>query len=233
MRTPGEGGKAAGSIDIFMKDGNGLSKVTSRIQEGSIGGSIHVRDKVIASSLTELDRTAYQFATRVNEIHREGVGADGLGGRNLLTQPENERDASQFLKLAKEVDGNPDALALGYTPNAPSDNRIALEITQLQEEKIVPPRMESAGALFRGGQTLNESLTSLVGEIGLQTRNEEQAFQRQDSVMKQLHNYRESVSGVNLEEEAMSLMQYQTVYNASAKAMKVGAELFDTLLSIV
>ncbi len=234
MRTPPSEGKAAGSVDIFIKDGNGLSKVTSRIDQGSIGGSIHVRDNLITKSLGDLDRSAFQFASRVNEIHREGVGADGQTGRNLLTQPDGEHDASQFLKLSADLEGNPDGLALGYTPNAPSDNRVALELTKLQEEKIVPSRRQGEGTLSQGGgQTLNESLTTLVGEIGLQTRNEEQAFQRQDSIMKQLNNYRESVSGVNLEEEAMNLMQYQTVYNASAKAMKVGAELFDTLLHIV
>ncbi len=233
QRTPGEGAKAAGSVDIFIKDSNGLNRVTTRIQEGTIGGNIHVRDKIISSSLEDLDRSAFQFATRVNEIHREGVGTDGLSGRNLLTQPEGEFEASQFLKVSGEVKDNPDALAIGYTANAPSDNRVALELSKLQGEKIVSPRIVQEGSLSRGAQTLNESLTSLVGEIGLQTRNEEQLFQRQDGVMKQLQAYRESVSGVNLEEEAMNLMQYQTVYNASAKAMKVGSELFETLLHIV
>jgi flagellar hook-associated protein 1 len=233
MRTPADGKKAAGSVDIFIKDGNGLSKVTSRIEEGSIGGSLHVRDSIISGSLTDLDRTAYQFATRVNEIHRGGVAADGLSGRDLLTQPDGETDASRFVKISDDVKNNPSALALGYTPDGPSDNRVALELSRLQEEKIVPARAAGEGVLDRGSQTLNESLTTLVGEIGIHTRNDDEAFQRQDSLMKQLNAYRESVSGVNLEEEAMNLMQYQTVYNASAKAMKVGSELFETLLGIV
>ena len=190
------------------------------------------RDKVINGALNDLDRSAYQFASSVNSIHREGVGADGSTGRNLIAVPESMEDASRFLKIADEMQGNPDALAVGFTPGGPTDNRVALELARLQEEKIVPSSA-GQGILQRGTQTLNESLTSLVGEIGIQTRNSEEIYSRQDSLMKQLSAYRESVSGVNLEEEAMNLMQYQTVYNASAKAMKVGSELFETLLSIV
>ncbi len=50
--------------------------------------------------------------------------------------------------------------------------------------------------------------------------------------MGQLDNYRQSVSGVNLEEEGINLMQYQTAFNAAAKAMKVGDEMFKTILSL-
>lgn len=232
MRTEGEGAKAAGSVDIFMKDGTGLQKITARIHDGTIGGSLHVRDQVINGTLDQLDRSAYQFATRVNEVHRQGVGADGLSGRDLFEAPASERDASQYLRLNADVSKSPDAVAIGYDAFAPSDNRAALDLAALQETKMISSPSQDPNAPG-GERTLNESLTSLVGEIGIQTRNEEELFRRQDSLLKQLNSYRESVAGVNLEEEAMNLMQYQTVYNASAKAMKVGSELFETLLNIV
>ena len=42
----------------------------------------------------------------------------------------------------------------------------------------------------------------------------------------------QAVSGVNLDEEAMKLMQYQKAYQASAKVMQTANSLFDTLLSM-
>jgi len=51
--------------------------------------------------------------------------------------------------------------------------------------------------------------------------------------MEQLENYRESISGVSLEEEAIKLMQHQTVFNVAAKTMQVGDELLETLLNII
>jgi flagellar hook-associated protein 1 len=231
MRTEENGTKAAGCVDLFIKDGNGLTRVTDKVQEGSIGGSLHVRDKVLHNTLSDLDRAAFEFSNRVNAVHRQGVGADGLTERNLLSPLTSEKGASQFIKISDDVKDKPDAIAIGYTPGAASDNRVALDLAALQNERLVPARQGIVG----GGdtKTLNETLTSMVGEIGLQARNEDEIFRRQDSLMSQLNSYRESVSGVNLEEEAMNLMQYQTVYNASAKAMKVGSELFETLLSIV
>lgn len=50
------------------------------------------------------------------------------------------------------------------------------------------------------------------------------------TLLDQSVNQRESVSGVNLDEEAGRLIQYQAAYNASARVMGVAQELFDTLL---
>jgi flagellar hook-associated protein 1 FlgK len=38
------------------------------------------------------------------------------------------------------------------------------------------------------------------------------------------------ISGVNLDEEAGRLVQYQSAYNASARVLSVAQEIFDTLL---
>jgi flagellar hook-associated protein 1 FlgK len=43
---------------------------------------------------------------------------------------------------------------------------------------------------------------------------------------------RDSVSGVNLDEEASNLLRYQQAYQASGKVMQVASELFDVLLSL-
>ena len=43
----------------------------------------------------------------------------------------------------------------------------------------------------------------------------------------------ESVSGVNLDEEAAKLLQYQQAYQAAAQVISVAASLFDTVLGIV
>ena len=79
---------------------------------------------------------------------------------------------------------------------------------------------------------IDESLNALVGKIGIETQREQSAFEHQQALYGELENYRQSVSGVSLEEEAVNMIQDQTVFNASAKAMKVRDELFNTILSI-
>ena len=245
MRTPAREGKAAGSVDIFVKEGEGFRRVTDHLNKGSIGGMLHVRDKVLEPSLRHLDATAYQFAKTVNEVHRQGVGRDGIGNRNLFQDLNHVEGASALIGLSADVKTNSEAIAVGVTPGARGDNRIALRIADIQNIPLLAddPGKISAGRgidqetnvnplSLEGRQTLNEALNGLVGAIAIQAEHEEQIFRHQDAILSQLQNYEKSVSGVNLDEEAIGLIQYQSAFNASAKALKVGDELLQTILSL-
>ena len=72
----------------------------------------------------------------------------------------------------------------------------------------------------------------MVWFVYAKTRSEEDILKHQEAVVNQLEEYRKSMSGVSLEEEAIDLMKYQTVFNASAKVLKVGDELLQTVLSL-
>lgn len=231
LRTPENQGKAAGSYDVFVKDGDGLRIATHYIRDGQIGGLIHVRDSVINPTLNHLDDVAYRFADSINEIHRQGVGSDGVSGRDMFALPEEVRDAALSLAVSDSVLADTGAIAVGATPNSPGDNRVARAIAELQSMPLVS---DEPGMMAQksGRQTLNESLNSLVGRVAVQVEHEDHIFRHQEAILGQLENYRQSVSGVNLDEEAVSMMQYQSVFNASAKAMKVGDELLQTILSI-
>jgi flagellar hook-associated protein 1 len=231
MRTPAKDGKADGSYDVFIQDGDGLRIATQHIKEGEIGGLIHVRDKVINPALSHLDDVAYQFATSVNQAHSKGIGADGLTGRNMFSVPTQIKDAAAMLQVSDDVTKNSGAIAVGYDFGSPGDNRVALAIAEIQNTALLsddPGMLTSAPQR----QTLNESLNSLVGRVAVQVEHEDHLFKHQEAIVGQLENYRQSVSGVNLDEEAISMMQYQACFNASAKAMKMGDELLQTILSI-
>lgn len=231
MRTPENGAKAAGSYDIFVKDGQGLRAATGYLKDGEIGGMIHVRDKVINPTLKHLDSVAFQFADNVNLLHSQGVGGDGLTGRNLFDISATAEGAAQKIAVTSEIRNNSSAIAVGAVPNSPGDNRVALALADLQNLTLISddPTSDTPGP---DRQTLNESLTGLVGKVGVQTEHEDRLFRHQEAVVSQLENYRQSISGVNLDEEAVSMMQYQSAFNASAKAMKVGDELLNTILSL-
>lgn len=232
-RTPQKGQKGAGSVDIFVKDAGGDRNVTRAIKDGELGGLLHVRDNVISGALGNLDRVAYEFVGAVNTIHREGEGADGVAGRGLFGDLSEQKDASHFIDLSADIRANNGAVAAGYTAEAAGDNRIALRIAELQNEKVLPlSQVGTEEIIGVGAESFNESLNNIVAQLGVTSASEANAFRHQEAVMTQLENYRESISGVSLEEEAINMMQFQAVFNAAAKAMKVGDELFQTILSI-
>jgi flagellar hook-associated protein 1 FlgK len=52
-------------------------------------------------------------------------------------------------------------------------------------------------------------------------------------MVAQLENYRESISGVSLDEEMVNLIKFQSAYDASAKLISTADELIQTVLNIV
>ncbi len=73
----------------------------------------------------------------------------------------------------------------------------------------------------------------LVSDVGNKESREIQVTgQAQSALLKQSQNARDSLSGVNLDEEAANLLRYQQAYQASAKALDIGNKLFDVILAL-
>jgi flagellar hook-associated protein FlgK len=53
------------------------------------------------------------------------------------------------------------------------------------------------------------------------------------SVMQVLNDRRESISGVNLDEEAANMVKFQQLYAASSKIIQTGNQIFETLLAMI
>ena len=73
----------------------------------------------------------------------------------------------------------------------------------------------------------------LVSDVGNKTRQLSVTGEAQQALLKQSQAARESLSGVNLDEEAANLIRFQQAYQASAKSLQIGTGLFDTLLGIM
>lgn len=101
------------------------------------------------------------------------------------------------------------------------DNRNILALQQLQ----------SSNALGSAG-SFNDQYASLVSQVGNQTRLVQVNLEAQQSLTEQLTAAEQSVSGVNLDEEAADLIRYQQFYQANAQVIQTAATVLDTLLNI-
>ncbi|MDG5500452.1 flagellar hook-associated protein FlgK [Marinobacter sp. BGYM27] len=123
-----------------------------------------------------------------------------------------------------EINGNPEAgdmFTIDYNTDGVSDNRNAQILGGLGTENT----------MNGGNQSFSEAYGGLVETVGVTTRQSQLDKDAGAALLEQSTNQRESVSGVNLDEEAGKLIQYQAAYNASAQVMSVAQDLFDTLLS--
>lgn len=84
-------------------------------------------------------------------------------------------------------------------------------------------------AMFDGGP-LTDGYAGLIAEIGIQVQSAKSASTVSSNIATSVENDRSNVSGVNLDEEAAKMLQYQQAYQASGKMMQLAQNIFETLL---
>lgn len=85
-------------------------------------------------------------------------------------------------------------------------------------------------AMFDGGP-LTDGYASLIAEIGTKVQGAEQASIVSGNIAVNIEKDRTSVAGVNLDEEAARMIQFQQAYQAAGKMMQIAQNIFDTLLA--
>jgi len=128
------------------------------------------------------------------------------------------------------VSGRPEAndtFSFNFNQSGVSDNRNALKLVDLQTKQTVgvTPGVAGSGFSFTDGYG---ELVERVGTLTAQARMDSEAT---GAILKQATDNRDSLSAVNLDEEAANLIKFEQYYNASAQIIQVARSLFDTLIS--
>lgn len=87
--------------------------------------------------------------------------------------------------------------------------------------------------VFDEGTTLSDGFSAAMAVVGTRTQSVQLAEKLSSTVAKNLEMDRTAVSGVNLDEEAARLLQYQQAYQASSKVIQIAQSLFDSMLNAV
>lgn len=119
------------------------------------------------------------------------------------------------------LDGVPaagDAFSVSQTRYPAVSNGNALALAALRD------------ATFVGGETLTDAYASVMAGVGVAVQGARTAAEVSSSVVTQAQERLSSQTGVNLDEEAARLIQFQQSYQAAAKVLQVAQSVFDTLL---
>lgn len=87
--------------------------------------------------------------------------------------------------------------------------------------------------IFDGSTTLSDGFSTAMAQVGTRTQSAQYAAKLSATIAKNLEADRTAVSGVNLDEEAAKLLQFQQSYQASAKMLQVAQSIFDSVLQTV
>lgn len=128
------------------------------------------------------------------------------------------------------VPQNGDSFTVSYNSNGFKDNRNGLIMANLQSADLLRKNAVSA-ASADNKMSLNEGYGNMIGFIGEKTSSIKLATESSKSLLQQSEAWYESISGVNLDEEAANLIRFQQSYAAAAKIISASQTIFDTLLA--
>ncbi|EUC21341.1 flagellar hook-associated protein FlgK [Paraburkholderia hospita] len=117
---------------------------------------------------------------------------------------------------------NGDTFTIAPNPAGGKDGRNAQAISNLVTTK----------SMGNGTLTLTDSYANYVNDIGNQTNQIQASSKSQTSLVTQITTAQQAISGVNINEEAANLLQYQQLYQANSKVIQTAQTLFQTILGI-
>ncbi|WP_233803912.1 flagellar hook-associated protein FlgK [Paraburkholderia sp. HP33-1] len=165
--------------------------------------------------------TSYTISTATTAVPYSASS----GATLTITNPSNSASAGVMNNVSITLSGTPangDSFTIGPNTGATNDGRNAQLLSNLT----------SATVLSGGTATLTGAYANYVNSIGNQTSQIQASATAQSTLVTQITSAQQSVSGVNTNEEAANLLQYQQLYQANSKVIQTAETLFQTLLGI-
>jgi flagellar hook-associated protein 1 FlgK len=132
---------------------------------------------------------------------------------------------SGWIEINREVKAEPNSIATGFGENGrpanPGDGSAALAVAALRDRDVMVGKLKS----------FDEYFASAVARIGLKGESAQRALQTEEAIMKDLSDMRESISGVNIDEELANMIKFQHGYAAASRFITTVDEMLDTIIN--
>ncbi len=193
------------------------TKISFKNLDGRLKGLVDSRDEIIPRHLEQLNALTRTLVEEVNTLHRSGYGLDGSTGTNFFDPRYTD---ATTIEVNSDIVAKPSMIAAAQVPDAESDNRIALAIAALQNAKLMNDN----------AVTINGFYNSLVGSLGVETREAQSFTESYEMLVAQIDNARQSVQGVSLDEEMANMIKSQHAYDAAARVITAMDQALDTVI---
>lgn len=145
----------------------------------------------------------------------------GAGTGNPGAQAYQPNQPISFNGWTISLTGTPkpgDTITIGPNRSVATDNSNVRAMADIAKSGVV------------GGSTVSEAYANVIGDVGTRVSSAKSAQALSTRMLESATAARASESGVNLDEEAAHLMQYQQAYQAAAKVMSTAQQMFMMLL---
>jgi len=183
------------------------------VDEARIDGSV-----TPGGSFSYTDPTTIEFEGIRVEINNGTAG--GPAGGDVFNV-SSTGDAAKFMAVDPSVVSDNSKIAASEGAEG-DDNVNGLAIASLRDGNYMNNNTSTFSSYYSG----------VVGEVGVDAQTASRSASYRQTMVEQLNTRKESVSGVNLDEEAVNLMRYQYAFTAAARMINVVDELIQELLNL-
>jgi flagellar hook-associated protein 1 FlgK len=214
----------AGFRQVMFQSPDGLSfEAATLIQSGKIGTVLDMRDNRVQGIIDRLDEIAFTLVNTVNAQHGLGFDLSGTAGGVFFTPIPTAAGAAAVVRVDPMVAADPRLIAAASSATTvPGDNRNALALLNVRSVTHAP----------LGNLTIEDSYFALVGDIGIQVEKAQVGLDFRQSLLMQTQAQRESVSGVNMDEEMTKLILFQRAFEASSLLVRTADEMYGELIEM-
>jgi flagellar hook-associated protein 1 FlgK len=175
------------------------------------------------SLYARLNRYAEAIVKNTNEVFNQGYGVNDFTepppGRNFF-EPGIEPATALNISISRDI-ADPLDLPLSDAPGEIGNAEIAMRVARI-----------STDTSFLDAMTPTEYYSGLLGRIGQISNESVNGAKTTRLVSEQLSNQRESVIGVNLDEEAINLIKYQKAFEAASRVVNTTNEILATIINL-
>ncbi|MEY4551369.1 MAG: hypothetical protein RL685_7564 [Pseudomonadota bacterium] len=201
--------------------GNG-SDITHFLSGGQLSGVITVRDHDVVEMQGELDTFAFHLANEVNAVHSAGFGLDGVGGRNLFSVSNTASGAAASLQLNAALVDHPERIAASSSP---------FELPGNASQAALLSRVADTPLAALGNLDPNQAYARIIGRVGQRKADSAATLETREAMTAQVEAVRQSISGVSLDEEMISLTKYQRAFEAASRVFTTADQLLEELIN--
>jgi flagellar hook-associated protein 1 len=225
-------GTAALNMRRVLDDPKGIAAavpVTGSVAAANTGTATIAAIKAVSTSLNPQHTATIAFTSDAGAYDWELRDATSNA---LISSGSSTWTAGQPITLngwQMDLNGVPktgDAITVQRTPYPSTNNGNARALTDLRSAMMVGQQGSS------GGVTITDAYANAMTDVGVRVQSAEISADMSAAVA---HDAQASVSektGVNLDEEAARLIQFQQSYQAAAKMLQVAQAVFDSLLEL-
>jgi flagellar hook-associated protein 1 FlgK len=202
---------------IVTSPGNSLVRAG-----GTADGQLTAMTTTIPAYRTQLDAIAQQLATELNTAHGKGYDQAGDPGGLLFDNGAGDPTQVTAATITLLVT-DPEKLAAASLSKADAGGAVSAD-------------NGNADAIYQLGLAntgTDANYRKMIVALGVQASTASDRLASQSVISTQVDTSRESVSGVNLDEEMTNMLQYQHAYSAAGKLVSVINDTLDTLINMV